>query len=206
MKSTASAAWQGGLKDGKGTVSAANGAFTDVAYNYVKRFEGAAGPGTTPEELIAAAHASCFSMAFANELAKAGHPPTNVATQAVVTLQPVDGKPTVVSSHLTTRASVPGIDSIFIGPSDLSASMGHLGDIMHAEVQAKLRDAAQQCRSLGKPVGIIGANPELVARYVEYGYNWIAIGSDMGFMLSRGQEWLATARGLAPSASKPSAY
>jgi 2-dehydro-3-deoxyglucarate aldolase/4-hydroxy-2-oxoheptanedioate aldolase len=109
-------------------------------------------------------------------------------------------------AKLSEIAAVPGIDSVFIGPSDLSASRGHLGNIGHADVQATLRDAASQCRALGKPVGIIGANPELVARYVEYGYNWIAIGSDMGFMLSRGQEWLAKARGLAPSVSKSSAY
>jgi 2-keto-3-deoxy-L-rhamnonate aldolase RhmA len=109
-------------------------------------------------------------------------------------------------ARLPEIAAVPGIDSIFIGPADLSASMGHLGDIGHADVQATLRNAAQQCRSLGKPVGIIGANPDLVARYAEYGYNWIAIGSDMGFMLSRAQEWLAKARGLAPSTSRPSAY
>ena len=96
-------------------------------------------------------------------------------------------------ARLPEIAAVPGIDAIFIGPADLSASMGHLGDIGHADVQATLRDAARQCKALGKPVGIIGANPDLVAKYVEYGYNWIAIGSDMGFMQSRGQEWLAKA-------------
>jgi 2-dehydro-3-deoxyglucarate aldolase/4-hydroxy-2-oxoheptanedioate aldolase len=110
-------------------------------------------------------------------------------------------------ARLHEIAAVPGIDSIFIGPSDLSASMGHLGDIGHADVQAALRDAARQCKALGTPVGIIGANPELVAKYVEYGYDWIAIGSDMGFMLGRGQEWLAKARGSTPPApaTKPGA-
>jgi len=108
--------------------------------------------------------------------------------------------------RLQSIAAVPGIDSIFIGPSDLAASMGHLGDIGHADVQAKLRQAAQHCKELGKPTGIIGANPDLVAKYVEFGYNWIAIGSDMGFMLSRGQEWLARARGLAPAPAKRAAY
>jgi 4-hydroxy-2-oxoheptanedioate aldolase len=108
--------------------------------------------------------------------------------------------------QLPKIAAVPGIDSIFIGPADLSASMGHLGDIGHADVQATLRDAAQQCKAAGKPAGIIGANPELVAKYVQYGYNWIAIGSDMGFMLSRGQEWLGRARGLAPAPAKAGAY
>jgi 2-dehydro-3-deoxyglucarate aldolase/4-hydroxy-2-oxoheptanedioate aldolase len=99
-------------------------------------------------------------------------------------------------AELPAIAAVPGIDAIFIGPSDLSASMGHLGDIGHAQVQSTLRDAASQCKALGKPVGIIGATPELVAKYVEYGYDWIAIGSDMGFMLARGQESLAKARSL----------
>ena len=110
--------------------------------------------------------------------------------------------------RLPEIAAVPGVDSIFIGPADLSASMGYLGDIGNAKVQDTLRAAAQQCKALGKPVGIIGANPELVTRYVEYGYSWIAIGSDMSFMMSRGQEWLAKARGLAPSesAKKPGAY
>ena len=68
MKSTASAVWTGGLKDGKGFVSAGGGAFTDTPYNFGKRFEGAAGPGTTPEELIAAAHAGCFAMATSGDL------------------------------------------------------------------------------------------------------------------------------------------
>jgi 2-dehydro-3-deoxyglucarate aldolase/4-hydroxy-2-oxoheptanedioate aldolase len=110
--------------------------------------------------------------------------------------------------RLPEIAAVPGIDSIFIGPSDLAASMGHLGDIGNAAVQDALRDAARQCKELGKPVGIIGANPDLVAKYVEYGYSWIAIGSDMAFMMSRAQEWLAKARGLTPpeSARKPGAY
>lgn len=109
MKSKASATWQGGLKGGGGTVSAANGAFGDVGLTFAKRFEGAEGPGTTPEELIAAAHAGCFSMAFSASLEKAGFIATSVATEATVTLEPRDGKPTVVSSHLVTRAKVPNI-------------------------------------------------------------------------------------------------
>jgi 2-dehydro-3-deoxyglucarate aldolase/4-hydroxy-2-oxoheptanedioate aldolase len=106
-------------------------------------------------------------------------------------------------ARLPEIAAVPGIDAIFVGPSDLSASMGHLGDIAHADVQVALRDAAHRCRKLGKPAGIIGANPDLVAKYVEYGYQWIAIGSDMGFMLGRGQEWLGRAKGLSPATAAP---
>lgn len=103
--------------------------------------------------------------------------------------------------HLEAIAKVPGVDSIFVGPGDLSASMGHLGDMAHPEVQARLKHAAGLCKRLGKPTGIIGTNPDMVARYVEYGYDWIAIGSDMGFMMSRAQEWLAKARGGAPAAA-----
>ena len=106
--------------------------------------------------------------------------------------------------QLPQIAAVPGIDSIFIGPSDLSASMGLLGDIGNAAVQEKLKQGAKLCRQFGKPSGIIGINPELVARFADYGYNWIAIGSDMAFMVGRAQEWLAKARSL-PVAAGPKA-
>ncbi len=111
MKSSAKAVWTGGLKDGKGVLDSTTGAFAQLPYDFGKRFEGAAGPGTTPEELIAAAHAGCFSMAFSAELGKAGFPPTRISTTATVTLEPVDGKPTVSASHLETTAVVPGIDA-----------------------------------------------------------------------------------------------
>ncbi len=109
MKSTASAVWEGGLKDGKGTISASGGAFTNTPYSFAKRFEGT-GAGTTPEELIAAAHAGCFSMATSALLGQAGHPPKRLEVTATVTLQPVDEKPTVTESHLELTANVPGID------------------------------------------------------------------------------------------------
>ena len=99
---------------------------------------------------------------------------------------------------------MPGVDSIFIGPSDLSASMGLLGDIGNAAVQEKLKQGAKLCRQCGKPSGIIGVNPELVGKFADYGYNWIAIGSDMAFMVGRAQEWLAKARSL-PAAAPPKA-
>lgn len=111
MKSNATAVWTGGLKDGKGTVSAGTGAFAATPYDFGKRFEGAAGPGTTPEELIAAAHAGCFSMAFSAELGKAGFTPDRITTSATVTLEPVDGVPTVSTSHLVMSAKIPGIDA-----------------------------------------------------------------------------------------------
>jgi len=104
--------------------------------------------------------------------------------------------------QLPQIAAVPGVDSIFIGPSDLSASMGLLGDIGNAAVQEKLKHGAQLCRQLGKPCGIIGVTPELVAKFADYGYTWIAIGSDMSFMVSRAQEWLAKAKELPAAAGR----
>ena len=109
MKSTASAVWEGGLKDGKGKLTSGSGAFTDSPYTFAKRFEGT-GAGTTPEELIAAAHSGCFAMATSGELGKAGFSPTRLSVKATVTLEPVDGKPTVTSSALELEAVVPGID------------------------------------------------------------------------------------------------
>lgn len=109
MKSTASAVWEGGLKDGKGKLTGGTGVFTDTPYTFAKRFEGAGG-GTTPEELIAAAHSGCFAMALSGELGKAGFTPTRLSVNATVTIEPVDGKGTVTSSALVLEAVVPGID------------------------------------------------------------------------------------------------
>ena len=102
--------------------------------------------------------------------------------------------------QLEAIAAVPGVDSIFIGPGDLSASMGFLGDIGNAAVQDKLKAGAQACKRLGKPSGIIGMNPDMAGKFVEYGFSWIAVGSDMGYMVSRAQEYLAKMRGDAPAA------
>jgi len=104
----ASAVWQGDLKSGRGTMTAPSGVMTDAAYSFATRFEDK--PGTNPEELIAAAHAGCFSMAFSGELGKAGLTPDRVETTASVTLETVEGKPTVTKSHLTVKARVPGAD------------------------------------------------------------------------------------------------
>ncbi len=103
-----SAIWNGGLKDGKGTVSTGSGVLKDQSYSFVSRFE--SGTGTNPEELIAAAHAGCFSMALSAELEKAGSKADQVATTATVVLEFVNGAPTVTKIHLKTDAKVPGID------------------------------------------------------------------------------------------------
>jgi osmotically inducible protein OsmC len=109
MKSTASAVWEGGLKDGKGQISAEGGALKATPYSFAKRFEGQ-GAGTTPEELLAAAHAGCYAIATSSGLGNAGFTPNKLEVTCTVTMEPMDGKPTVKGSHLVLKASVPGID------------------------------------------------------------------------------------------------
>ncbi|MFZ0383853.1 MAG: OsmC family protein, partial [Solirubrobacteraceae bacterium] len=101
------AEWRGDLRNGSGTVSVASGLF-DGTYSFATRFEEE--PGTNPEELIAAAHAACFSMALSNILAEAGHTAESVGTTAKVHLRFVDGAPTIAQIDLITEGRVPGID------------------------------------------------------------------------------------------------
>jgi osmotically inducible protein OsmC len=107
MDRSASAVWNGSLKEGKGTISSQSGALKAMQYSFAARFE--SGVGTNPEELIAAAHAGCFSMALSAELGKAGFTPESIETSAVVTLDLHD-KPAVTKIHLTTKAKIPTID------------------------------------------------------------------------------------------------
>src|SRR5882672_2913230 len=106
MKRKAAAVWRGGLKDGKGTISTESGVLQEAQYSFSTRFEN--GIGTNPEELIAAAHAGCFAMAFSAELGKAGITPESTA--ATVTLDKTDAGFTVTESHLEVTARVPGAD------------------------------------------------------------------------------------------------
>jgi osmotically inducible protein OsmC len=108
MKRKASAIWQGGLKDGKGSITTDSGVLKDSQYSFGTRFEN--GVGTNPEELIAAAHAGCFSMAFSAELGKAGFTPASIKTTATVTLDKTDAGFSVTESHLDMTAKIPGID------------------------------------------------------------------------------------------------
>jgi osmotically inducible protein OsmC len=109
MKRSASAVWKGGLKDGKGTVSSSSGALSNVPYNFSMRFENET--GTNPEELIAAAHAACFSMALSLFLGNAGMPPDSINTTATVTLEKVGDAFTVTASHLDTTVRIPNADN-----------------------------------------------------------------------------------------------
>ena len=104
----ASAVWQGGIKDGGGTISTETGVLKQAPYGFKARFEG--GPGTNPEELIGAAHAGCFSMAFSLMLSEAGLKPEKIETSAAVTLEKIGDGFEITSSHLDVVASIPGID------------------------------------------------------------------------------------------------
>ena len=108
MKRSASAVWKGGLKDGRGTVSSGSGALSNVPYNFSMRFENE--KGTNPEELIAAAHAACFSMALSLFLGNAGMTAESIDTTATVTLEKVGDAFTVTASHLDTTVRIPNAD------------------------------------------------------------------------------------------------
>ena len=108
MDRSASAVWNGTLKEGKGTISTQSGTLKDTQYSFAARF--AEGVGTNPEELIAAAHAGCFTMALSAQLTTAGFTPDTVETSAVVTLDLHGEAPTITKIHLTNKSKIPGID------------------------------------------------------------------------------------------------
>ena len=107
MAARGTAEWKGDLRSGQGTFVAGESLSGD--YSFKSRFED--GPGANPEQLIAAAHASCYSMALSNALASAGHVPESVRTDAAVTLGRVDGNATITKIELVTRGRVPGLDA-----------------------------------------------------------------------------------------------
>jgi len=109
MKRNASAVWKGGLKDGKGTISSDSGVLADTQYSFSTRFED--GKGTNPEELIAAAHAGCFSMALSAQLGTMGLTPASIRTSASVSLDKLDDGFAITAVHLVVKASVPGADA-----------------------------------------------------------------------------------------------
>lgn len=111
MKRTATAVWSGDLKTGNGAISMQSGVIKDSPYTFKARFEDESGKSATnPEELIAAAHASCFTMQLSHFLAEAGHPAAKLTTTAEVTIGPVEGKGNTISkSALTLRGNVPGM-------------------------------------------------------------------------------------------------
>lgn len=108
MKRNASAEWNGDLKSGKGTISTESGVLQSTQYSFSTRFEN--GKGTNPEELVAAAHAGCFSMALSAQLGERGMTAESIQTTATVTLEKKEGGFAVTASHLEVRARIPGAD------------------------------------------------------------------------------------------------
>jgi len=108
MQRTASAHWSGGLKDGKGSVSTQSGVLNQTQYSFSTRFEN--GIGTNPEELIAAAHAGCFSMALSAQLGEAGMKAESIDTKATLTLEKTEAGFTITAVHLDVKAKIPGAD------------------------------------------------------------------------------------------------
>lgn len=129
----ASAVWNGGLKDGKGTVSTESGALDKKSYGFVSRFE--SGAGTNPEELIAAAHAGCFSMALSGQLGGQGMTAESIETTASVTLEKLEKGWTVTKIHLDVVAKIPGGDKAKFDTAAANAKAGcPISRLLNAEI------------------------------------------------------------------------
>lgn len=122
MKRKASAVWEGGLKDGKGTISTDSGVLSDTQYSFGTRFE--QGKGTNPEELIAAAHAGCFAMALSAQLGEAGLRAERLQVSATVSLEKLETGWSVTESHLDLTARIPGADQAAFDKAANNAKAG----------------------------------------------------------------------------------
>ena len=143
MKRSASAVWQGGLKDGKGTISTESGVLEGTQYSFSTRFED--GRGTNPEELIAAAHAGCFSMALSGQLGNAGLTAESIKTSAAVTLEKTDAGFTVTRVHLDVTAKIPNASKEAFETAANNAKAGcPISRLLKAEItmDAKLEGSA----------------------------------------------------------------
>src|SRR4029079_9214937 len=133
MKRNASAVWQGGLKDGKGTISTDSGVLENTQYSFSTRFED--GKGTNPEELIAAAHAGCFSMALSGQLGNAGLTAERINTSAAVTLEKTDAGFTITKVHLDVTAKIPSATDEALHTAAGNATAGcPLSRLLKAEI------------------------------------------------------------------------
>jgi len=138
MKQKASAQWKGSLKEGSGTLSTGSGALAEKPYSFKTRFEGE--QGTNPEELIGAAHAGCFSMAFSMILGQAGFTPDKIETTAAISLEQKDGGFAITASHLDVTASIPGIDEATFQDLAGKAKAGcPVSKVLNAEITMEAR-------------------------------------------------------------------
>jgi len=122
MQRTAIAHWSGGLKDGKGAITSASGVLTNTPYSFSTRFEGQA--GTNPEELIAAAHAGCFTMALSAQLGNGGMTAEAIDTTATVTLEKLESGFAITTVHLQVKAKIPGADKVKFDQAAKNAKEG----------------------------------------------------------------------------------
>ena len=133
IKRKGSATWQGGIKDGKGTLSTESGALKAYPYGFASRFEGEL--GSNPEELIAAAHAGCFTMALSLILGEAKLTAEQMETSAVITLEQVDAGYAITAVHLTLTAKIPGADQVTFEKLTAMAKAGcPVSKLMNAEI------------------------------------------------------------------------
>jgi osmotically inducible protein OsmC len=138
MQRKASAVWNGGLKDGKGRISTESGLLKDAQYGFTTRFEN--GAGTNPEELIAAAHAGCFSMAFSGQLGNAGITAESVETSATVTLEKLEAGWTVSAVKLDCAVKAPGADQGKIQTAAENAKKGcPISRLLNAKIELALK-------------------------------------------------------------------
>jgi osmotically inducible protein OsmC len=143
MERTASAVWNGSLKEGKGTITTQSGILSDAPYSFVTRFEN--GKGTNPEELIAAAHAGCFTMALSAQLGTMNFTPQSLRTSAKLTLEKLDAGWTISKIHLDVSARVPGISASAFESAAASAKAScPVSRLLKAEItiDANLEQAA----------------------------------------------------------------
>ena len=133
MQRKAGAVWKGGLKDGKGTVTTASGVLTSTPYSFSTRFE--EGKGTNPEELIAAAHAGCFSMALSAELGKANIKPESISTESTLTMEKLEAGFTITKVHLDVSAKIPNADKAAFDKAAADAKAGcPVSRVLKAEI------------------------------------------------------------------------
>ena len=133
MKRRGSAQWQGGIRDGRGTVSTESGVLSEAQYSFSTRFED--GKGTNPEELIAAAHAGCFSMALSKQLGDAGMTAESINTTAAVSLEKTDAGFSITKVHLDVTARIPGADaSAFQTAADNAKAGCPVSRLLNAEI------------------------------------------------------------------------
>jgi len=133
MQRKASAVWKGGLKDGKGTVSATSGVLSNTPYSFTTRFENT--PGTNPEELIAAAHAACFSMALSAQLGGANITPESINTTATLSLDKLDSGWTITAVHLDVVGRIPsGDDAAFQKAAENAKSGCPVSKVLNAKI------------------------------------------------------------------------